>query len=499
MTDHYLWGTCDRISPEAPVQVINVQRESSVLGGAGNVINNLYALGAQVSVMSVVGDCEICDELKALLADIEVNTNHLITQKNRITSKKSRIIASQQQVVRYDRESTDEISHESQNLLLKSFKNLVASYDAILLSDYGKGVLTFELTQSLITIANKNGKKVLIDPKGLDYSKYKGAYLLTPNKKEASESLATHINNNGKKVLIDPKGLDYSKYKGAYLLTPNKKEASESLATHINNDESLAYVIKKLKIDCDLQVSLITLSEQGVAIYDDELRIHPTKAREVFDVTGAGDTVLASLGFSLACGYEIDDAVQFSNLAAGVVVGKIGSATATLNEIIEYESSLNKSSSDTHIKTHDEIIILSAELKSKGKKIIFTNGCFDLLHAGHVRYLETAKSFGDVLILGLNSDQSVTTLKGAGRPINTQSDRAYILAALEAVDYVVIFDEETPYNLIKAIQPHILVKGGDYEGKKVVGQDIADELKLVQFVEGKSTTKTIKKIQQRKE
>ncbi|CAC9609762.1 D-glycero-beta-D-manno-heptose 1-phosphate adenylyltransferase (EC 2.7.7.70) / D-glycero-beta-D-manno-heptose-7-phosphate kinase (EC 2.7.1.167) [uncultured Gammaproteobacteria bacterium] len=456
MIDHYLWGTCDRISPEAPVQVINVQRESSVLGGAGNVINNLYALGAQVSVMSVVGDCEICDELKALLADIEVNTNHLITQKNRITSKKSRIIASQQQVVRYDRESTDEISHESQNLLLKSFKNLVASYDAILLSDYGKGVLTFELTQSLITIANENGKK----------------------------------------VLIDPKGLDYSKYKGSYLLTPNKKEASESLATHINNDESLAYVIKKLKIDCDLQVSLITLSEQGVAIYDDELRIHPTKAREVFDVTGAGDTVLASLGFSLACGYEIDDAVQFSNLAAGVVVGKIGSATATLNEIIEYESSLNKSSSDTHIKTHDEIIILSAELKSKGKKIIFTNGCFDLLHAGHVRYLETAKSFGDVLILGLNSDQSVTTLKGAGRPINTQSDRAYILAALEAVDYVVIFDEETPYNLIKAIQPHILVKGGDYEGKEVVGQDLVEELKLVQFVNGKSTTKTIEKIQQ---
>ncbi|SHE21547.1 ADP-heptose synthase / D-glycero-beta-D-manno-heptose 7-phosphate kinase [Bathymodiolus brooksi thiotrophic gill symbiont] len=456
MIDHYLWGTCDRISPEAPVQVINVQRESSVLGGAGNVINNLYALGAQVSVMSVVGDCEICDELKALLADIEVNTNHLITQKNRITSKKSRIIASQQQVVRYDRESTDEISHESQNLLLKSFKNLVASYDAILLSDYGKGVLTFELTQSLITIANENGKK----------------------------------------VLIDPKGLDYSKYRGAYLLTPNKKEASESLATHINNDESLAYVIKKLKIDCDLQVSLITLSEQGVAIYDDELRIHPTKAREVFDVTGAGDTVLASLGFSLACGYEIDDAVQFSNLAAGVVVGKIGSATATLNEIIEYESSLNKSSSDTHIKTHDEIIILSAELKSKGKKIIFTNGCFDLLHAGHVRYLETAKSFGDVLILGLNSDQSVTTLKGTGRPINTQSDRAYILAALEAVDYVVIFDEETPYNLIKAIQPHILVKGGDYEGKEVVGQDLVEELKLVQFVNGKSTTKTIEKIQQ---
>ncbi|SFV87783.1 ADP-heptose synthase / D-glycero-beta-D-manno-heptose 7-phosphate kinase [hydrothermal vent metagenome] len=177
------------------------------------------------------------------------------------------------------------------------------------------------------------------------------------------------------------------------------------------------------------------------------------------------------------------------------MVGKIGSATATMNEIIEYESSLNKSNSAVHIKTLDEIITLSAELKSKNKRVIFTNGCFDLLHAGHVRYLETAKSFGDVLIVGLNADQSVAALKGEGRPINTQSDRAYLLAALEAVDFVVIFDEDTPYNLIKAIKPHVLVKGGDYEGKEVVGQTIVEELKLVQFVKGKSTTKTIEKIQ----
>ena len=215
----------------------------------------------------------------------------------------------------------------------------------------------------------------------------------------------------------------------------------------------------------------------------------------MFDVTGAGDTVLASLGFALACKYEIDDAVEFSNLAAGVVVGKIGSATATLNEIIEYESSLNKSTSDEHIKTLSEISTLSDELKERGKKVIFTNGCFDILHAGHVRYLETAKSYGDILILGLNSDRSVTALKGEGRPINIQMDRAYILAALEAVDYVVVFDEDTPYNLIKAVKPHVLVKGGDYEGKEVVGQNIADELKLVQFVDGKSTTRTIEKIQ----
>ena len=286
------------------------------------------------------------------------------------------------------------------------------------------------------------------------------------------------------------------KYKGAYLLTPNKKEASEATKINIVDDASLTDAIIELKSICDLDVSLITLGEHGIAIYDHELRTHPTIAKEVFDVTGAGDTILASLGFAIACGFNIDEAVEFSNLAAGVVVGKIGSATATLNEIIEYESSLNKSSSDKHIKTQVEIAALSEELKSKRKRIVFTNGCFDLLHAGHISFLETAKSFGDVLILGLNSDRSVTTLKGKERPINIQADRAYILAALEVVDYVVIFDEDTPYELIKAIKPHTLVKGGDYKGKEVVGQDIADELKLVEFVDGKSSTQTIEKIKQ---
>jgi D-beta-D-heptose 7-phosphate kinase / D-beta-D-heptose 1-phosphate adenosyltransferase len=456
MIDHYLWGSCERISPEAPVQVINVGDESVLLGGAGNVVNNLKKLGAKVDVISVIGNCEISNELKKLLSDIKIDTKYLITQKNRISSKKSRIIASQQQVVRYDRESSDDIDIESQNTIIETFNKIVKDYEVILLSDYGKGILTNQLTQSLINIAKKYNKKVLIDPKGKDYLKYKGAYLLTPNKKEASE--ATKIN--------------------------------------IVDDGSLTDAIVKLKSICDLDVSLITLSEHGIAIYDNELRTHPTIAKEVFDVTGAGDTVLASLGFAIACGFNIDEAVEFSNLAGGVVVGKIGSATATLNEIIEYASSLNKSSSDKHIKTRIEITALSEELKSNGKKIVFTNGCFDLLHAGHISFLETAKSFGDVLILGLNSDRSVTTLKGEDRPINIQADRAYILSALEAVDYVVIFDEDTPYELIKSIQPHILVKGGDYKGQKVVGEDIADELKLVEFIDGKSSTQTIEKIKQ---
>ena len=455
MIDHYLWGSCERISPEAPVQVVNVDSESTVLGGAGNVINNLHALGATVDVISVIGNCEISEEMRSLLANININTQHLVVEPGRVTSKKSRIIAAQQQVVRYDRESTNAISSDSQQAVLSTYQAVLSQYDVILLSDYGKGVLTNELTQSIITLANQQHKK----------------------------------------VLVDPKGLDYLKYQGAYLLTPNKKEASEATGIAIKDDKSLALAIQNLKQTCNLDISLITLSEQGVAIFDKELRVHPTVAREVYDVTGAGDTVLASLGFALACDYRIDDAVEFSNLAAGVVVGKIGSATATLNEIIEYESSLNKSTSDEHIKSLDEITAISEELKIRSKSIIFTNGCFDILHAGHVRYLETAKSYGDVLILGLNSDRSVKALKGASRPINTQIDRAYILAALESVDYVVVFDEDTPYDLIKAIKPHILVKGGDYEGKEVVGQDIADELKLVQFVDGKSTTRTIEKIQ----
>lgn len=456
MIDHYIWGKCERISPEAPVQVVNVQKENSVLGGAGNVINNLRALKANVEVISVVGGDAVADELKKKLEDIYVNPNMLIVEKNRKTSKKSRLIASQQQVLRYDTESIEDISEESCNSILENLTKKIDRYDVIILSDYGKGVLTNSLTKDIISLAKKNNTKVLVDPKGTDYTKYKGAYTLTPNKKEAIE--ATNID--------------------------------------IKDDTTLLQAIKKLKDDCELEVSLITLSENGIAIFDHDIRIKPTVAREVYDVTGAGDTVIASIAFALANDLDIDQSIKFSNLAAGVVVGKIGSATATLDEIYEYESSLNKSTSGTHIKSFKEIEDLAKRLHQKGKKIIFTNGCFDILHVGHVKYLEEAKSHGDVLILGLNADSSVTKLKGPSRPVNTQDDRAYILASLESVDYVVIFKEETPYELIKLVKPHILVKGGDYEGKEVVGSDIADEVQLIEFVDGKSTSSIIKKISQ---
>ncbi|MGJ0312810.1 D-glycero-beta-D-manno-heptose-7-phosphate kinase [Aliarcobacter cryaerophilus] len=456
MIDHYLWGSCDRISPEAPVQVVNVKKESSVLGGAGNVINNLVTLGSVVDVISVIGNDSVANELKSLLEKIDVPTSNLVVENNRKTSKKSRLIASQQQVLRYDMESIDDINENSHKQIIQTLEKNINKYSSIILSDYGKGVLTTNLTKEIIKIANKNNIKVLVDPKGKDYSKYKGSYTLTPNKKEAME--ATNID--------------------------------------IKDENSLIEALKSLKTQCNLEVSLITLSEQGIAIFDDELTIKPTVAREVYDVTGAGDTVIASIAFALGNNLDIKDATYFANLAAGVVVGKIGSATTTLDEIYEYEYSLHKSNSTSHIKTFDEIKTLASKLHSQGKKIVFTNGCFDILHVGHVKYLEVAKSYGDVLILGLNADSSVKKLKGPTRPINTQDDRAYILASLESVDYVVIFEEETPYELIKLIKPHVLVKGGDYEGKEVVGQDIADELKLVQFVDGKSTTNTIKRIQE---
>jgi len=455
MIDHYLWGSCERISPEAPVQVVDIAKETTVLGGAGNVISNLKALGADVSVSSVIGDDNNGVELQEMLKAISVDSSNIIVQKGRNTSKKSRIIAVGQQILRYDKESKDEIKEQSASKIIESISKNIASFDTLILSDYGKGVLTTSLCQQVISLANKNGVKVLVDPKGSDFSKYCCAYLLTPNKKEAM--LATKI--------------------------------------EIKDDKSLKAALVKLKDEVNLNISLITLSEGGIATYENELKRFPTVAKEVFDVTGAGDTVIASIAFALSASKSIEDAASFANLAAGVVVGKLGSATVTLDEIEEYEATLHKSTSDAHIKNFEDIKKIVERYRANGKKIVFTNGCFDILHVGHVKYLQEAKSFGDVLIVGLNSDASVSRLKGPERPVNLAEDRAYILAALEAVDFVVPFNDDTPYELIKMIQPHTLVKGGDYKGMDVVGTEFASELKLVDFVNGKSTTKTIQKIQ----
>ena len=460
MIDHYLWGSCERISPEAPVQVVDIKKETTLLGGAGNVVNNLISLGATVSVASVIGRDEIGRELSMMLKSIGVKTEGLITQEDRKTSKKSRVIASSQQILRYDKESKEAISSDSVEKILEAIKKDLFLYDMIILSDYGKGVLTSQLAQGVIKLA-----------KSMD-----------------------------KKVIVDPKGTEYAKYRGAHLLTPNKKEASEATGIDIDSDESLLKALRWLKNECSLDISMITLSEDGIAISQGEgFEKFPTVAKEVFDVTGAGDTVIASIAFALSSAKSIEESAKFANLAAGVVVGKIGSATVTIQEIEEYEASLHKSNSNAHIKSFEEIEAIVNYAKKMKKRVVFTNGCFDILHVGHVKYLQEAKSFGDILIVGLNSDASVSRLKGPSRPINSVEDRAYLLAALEAVDYVVPFESDTPHDLIKLVAPDTLVKGGDYEGKSVVGTEFASELKLVQFVDGKSTTRTIEKIKNQEE
>jgi len=454
MIDEYIWGSCDRISPEAPVQVVSVKKESAVLGGAGNVLSNLCALEAKVSVYSVIGDDNNASLLQTLINDLSLFHTSLITESERITTKKSRMIASGQQVLRVDDETTEPINLASQVKLFEALQKTLSQCDAILLSDYGKGVLTPNLCKDIISHANALNIPILIDPKGTDYIKYKGATLLTPNKKEAS--LASNI--------------------------------------EIKDKNTLSSALHYFKNTLDLNYAIITLSEDGIALLDNEVKNIPTVAREVFDVTGAGDTVLASLGVALASGVDIVSACEFANKAAAVVVAKVGSATATLNEIEEYEHSLNKGQAQSKIKDFTQIARIAKRLKEQKRKIVFTNGCFDILHRGHASYLEKAKTLGDVLILGLNSDESITRLKGKSRPISTLEDRAFLLAALESVDYVVPFSEDTPYELIKQIVPHTLVKGADYEGKEVVGSDITDEVKLIEFIKGKSTSSLIEKI-----
>ena len=457
MIDHYLWGKAGRISPEAPVPVIDVERESEVLGGAGNVINNLAALGARVEAASVFGADEEGLRLVKMLEDLGVGTEGVILESERRTTRKSRVIASHQQVIRYDSESREEIAPRSEDLLLERIDGILEKgVDLILLSDYAKGVLSERVTQGIITRARERGIR----------------------------------------VMVDPKGKEYAKYRGATAITPNKKEASEATGIEIRDEESLRRAGFALKEQLGVERVIITLSEEGMAIFGEEMRLIPTVAKEVYDVTGAGDTVIATLGFVRACGGAIDEAARIANAAAALVVGKLGSATVTWEEILSYEKVLKGQESETKILSRDELARRIGELKAQGKKIVFTNGCFDILHLGHVKYLQEARSYGDVLVVGVNSDASVRRLKGPERPVNPEYDRAYLLAALEAVDYVTVFDEDTPYELIRALAPHILVKGADYRDKEVIGSDLVEEVRLVDLVSERSTSSLIHKIKQ---
>jgi D-beta-D-heptose 7-phosphate kinase / D-beta-D-heptose 1-phosphate adenosyltransferase len=462
MLDEYLWGKTDRISPEAPVQVVDVVREEMRLGGAGNVANNLVALGAQVSVCSVIGQDQNGQTLLSAFRDRNIDVEAILLDPQRHTSKKTRVVASNQQIVRIDRESRDVLSADfEQQVCLWIIENIF-QFNVILLSDYLKGVLTNKVIETVVSTAMRYGIPVLVDPKGSDYSRYKGTTILTPNRKEA--------------------------------------EAASGVA--IVDKESLAKAASIILEKAGLKYLLITRSEEGMSLFSlDKEPVHiPTVAREVFDVSGAGDTVLASIAIGIAAGMEITEAAGLANIAAGIAVSKLGTSIVTPNEIINAVA-LTHSDSDSKIKNRDVLAAIVETEKAKGKTIVFTNGCFDLLHAGHVKYLQKARCLGDMLILGLNSDTSVRRLKGESRPLIGEDERAHILAALNCIDYVVIFDGDTPLEIITQLKPHILVKGGDYAAEDVVGKDVVESyggrVELVTFVDGKSTTNIIERILER--
>ncbi|WP_298432406.1 D-glycero-beta-D-manno-heptose-7-phosphate kinase [Geobacter sp.] len=459
MLDEYLWGKAERISPEAPVQVVDVAREEIRIGGAGNVANNLVALGCPVSVASVIGGDENGTILLHAFSGKGVDVAGVFEDPLRATSRKTRVLAANQQIVRIDRESREAIGGAWEQKIIDFLQASGDEFAVILISDYLKGVLTPALLAAIIGFAREHGIPVVVDPKGSDYTKYRGATLLTPNRKEA--------------------------------------EAASGIA--IRDEESLRRAGARLLETADLTALVITRSEAGMSLFlrGGEVVHIPTFAREVFDVTGAGDTVLAVLGMALAGKASFADAARLANVAAGVAVGKVGTSTVSPAEIVG-SLGLHHGDSDTKIKNLDVLAEIIAAEKGRGRRIVFTNGCFDLLHVGHVKYLQKAKSFGDILVLGLNSDASVRRLKGEKRPLIGEEERAHILAALDCIDYVVIFDEDTPLRLIETLRPAVLVKGGDYTPEGVVGREVVESyggrVELVQFVDGRSTTNIIEKI-----
>lgn len=462
MLDEYLWGRTERISPEAPVQVVDVLREDLRLGGAGNVINNLVSLGCQVEVASVLGDDPDGRSLQQMLAARGIGTQGIVLVPGRTTSRKTRILASNQQMLRIDRESRDFIGSEAEARIAGKIRDAVAGCQVILVSDYLKGLLTEGLLQAIFAAGKAAGVP----------------------------------------VVVDPKGSDYSKYRGATLLTPNRKEAQTASGVTIRDEASLCLAGRTLRDTLSLEALVLTRSEEGMSIFlADGQEVHlPTQAREVFDVSGAGDTVLSLLGAGLAAGLPIAKAAHVANIAAGIVVGKVGTSTVAPDEILAASGRLHHDS-DLKIKDRDLLQRILDQERAQGKKIVFTNGCFDLLHVGHVKYLQKARNLGDLLVLGLNSDDSIRRLKGPKRPLIGEEERAHLMAALNCIDFVVVFDEDTPLELIRSLRPHILVKGGDYTPEGVVGKDLVESyggrVELIQFVDGKSTTNVIDTILQR--
>ena len=444
--DEYLFGNINRINPEAPVPVLNVSNNNREhrLGGAANTANNVASLGAKCTAIGQVGNDKFKEPMLELFKQANINT-FLIERNDFTTIKKTRLVAQNQQALRVDFEDPKLIESEHVKQIINFIKS--NQFDMILLSDYDKGMITNELVEEL--------KKTNIP------------------------------------IIVDPKPNTINLFKNVSVVTPNIKEAKE-----ITNSNTLPEELSKLIADEYNTHVIITQGPNGTSSYNKDTKEYnhlPTKAREVYDVSGAGDTFIAALTLALASEAELYEATQIANQAAGVVVGKFGTATLTLEEL---KSSFNGRHSK--VKTREELLQIVKKLKSKGNKIVTTNGIYDILHVGHTQLLNTAKSFGDILILAINTDASTKRYKGPKRPINTESERAELAANLSAVDYVVLFDEDTPKELLNEIQPNIHVKGGDYKESDLpeskIVQKYGGEIKIVKLVEGKSSTNTITKI-----
>ena len=457
MLDKYIWGDVGRISPEAPVPVVRGMRQEAKPGGAANVAMNLARLGAQTTVVGITGGDE--DE-KLLAGSLRTGgaTSHLIASAEFPTITKTRILSGSQQMLRLDFERLGTIESAAYDRLLEKALALLPGCHALVLSDYAKGVITPAVCQTLIPAARKLGITVLVDPKNTDYKHYRGATTICPNLNELASA-----------TRFDPADLD------AVLA------AAEAMVT-----------------DLDIEFLTATLSEKGIALVRPGNRfIAPAQARQVFDVSGAGDTVIAILALCLASGLQPETAVQLANVAAGIVVGKVGTVPVEKHELLAALSPEIALHAEDQVLTREDLVKRVALWKANGERVVFTNGCFDLLHIGHITVLEQARRFGDRLIVAINSDASVSALKGPTRPIVSQRERARVLAALAAVDAVVIFDEPTPLELIVASRPDVLVKGGDYKADSVVGakevESWGGEIRIVPLVEGFSTTRLIEK------
>lgn len=451
--DRFIWGHVSRISPEAPVQIVNVKRENISLGGAANVAQNIVAIGCDVTMMGMTGKDAAGDLLAQEFRRLGISAESVIEVQSRPTITKTRVIAEQQQIVRIDHEQTDEISSQHEDFFIHYIKQHIKQFDAVVISDYQKGLLTVRLLRAIIDTANENGIMTIVDPKRADLSAYSGATLVKPNRKEAEQSL------------------------------------QRSIAGH----DAALQAAEEIRQRFAFRSVLITRGREGMTLVSESTRLHiSATAREVFDVTGAGDTVTAYLALMLSNRYPLIESAMIANMAAGVAVSKLGTVTVKREEV--FHEMEQQTSGSSKIVTAGELSLLLEAFRKK-KKIVFTNGCFDILHVGHITLLAKSKALGDVLIVGLNSDASVRSIKGEKRPIVSETERAHILSALEAVDYVVLFDEDTPLELIRQIKPDILVKGSDYKPEQVVGKDVVEsyggEVRLVDLVAGFSTTNIV--------